>query len=154
MNFQKLVKALPDRFSFYHLGEVELIPEESSEGNIAHSEDLLAQMLESGSQLIGLSFSGDLRGLILICVDKSLDLSTYMEMANIIASRMATKLADEEDMDVLISPPRTVQAHLVRGLIHSDQPKIRRTYFHQNQGTVIPVHAWILPVPWEGTGHA
>ncbi len=129
-----LESALPEALPFYHLGEVHL-----SHEILASNTDLVDM------EVMAYSFMGDVRGLLMVLVDKGLDSSVYAELGNLIAARTASKLANEKALDVLISPPRKLEARQVQKIIDLGSMIIHRTYLHLHRGVTIPVQTWILP---------
>jgi hypothetical protein len=132
----RLNDALPAGFDFYHLGNVRLLPgEESAEAPL-------------DSVAVGFTLQGETRGLLVLFFDRGLDLSTYVEMGNVIGSRMATTLG------AILSPPRMLEQPQLEALARAARTSVRRGYAHVHQGKLVTVQAWILPVPSEGTGYA
>jgi hypothetical protein len=131
----RIAGALPRKFDFYHLGVVRM------------QEGIQDDLWTGEAKAIGFAIEGDVRSALLIRVEFAEDMSVYAEMGNIIASQLATRLAAEHDLDVLISPPRTMSARSVARLLSSLEQSgrrfERRTYLHLHQKTV-PVDAWIL----------
>jgi hypothetical protein len=140
----EIESALPEAMPFYHLGEVRLSEE------ILPTQKELAEM-----EVLGFSFQGDLRGLMLVLFDPGLDASVYAEMGNLIAANTATRLSRERALDVLISPPKKLETALVSKIIDQGSMIIHRTYLHVHQGKSVPVQTWILPYTGtEVVGHA
>lgn len=138
-----LETALPERLPFYHLGEVKL------------SEEILASQTELfDMEIMGYSFLGEVRGLMLVLFDKGLDTSVYTELGNVIAARTASKLGNEKGLDLLISPPKRLDAKQVGKIVDQGSMIIHRTYLHVHQGVSIPVQAWILPHQIAEAGNA
>src|SRR4051812_46540740 len=97
---QALSGSLPDAFDFYQLGRVSLA------GQAVSNASFLAAELE-GQARVAFTLKGDLAGLLVLAFDSGLDLSTYMEMGNIIASRLVTAVTQNGKLDVLLSPPES-----------------------------------------------
>jgi hypothetical protein len=138
-----LESALPEKVPFYHLGEVTLNNE------ILSSERELIDM-----EVLGYSFLGDVRGLMLVLFDKGLDSSIYSELGNVIAARTASRLGNEKALDVLISPPKKLSSEQVNKLVDQGSMIIHRTYLHVHKGVTIPVQTWILPHTKAEAGNA
>jgi hypothetical protein len=143
---ERLIQSLPENFPFYHLGEVQLDVSQATPDSVlanADSDDRLA---------IAYSLQGELRGLLAVIFEQGLDISTYSELGNIIASRMATQLEAEHGLAVSISPPRILSSLQFKNLLKQGGPHLARIYQHQHQGQIIPLRALVMST--EGTGHA
>lgn len=135
--------AMPETFDFYHLGKVEARP--------AEAEDFLD--LED-SVFMGFRFQGDLNGILIAVFDRGLDLSTYTELGNIIASRFATRLSDASSIDVMISPPQTLGEPLFRKLTSAAPSLLSRTYRHLDGKLSVPIQVLLLPAVAQEAGLA
>jgi hypothetical protein len=141
-----LLEALPQGFEFYHLGRIELEarPTHGGDDNIA----------------IAYRIEGELRGLLLLLLDETLDTSVYSEAGNIIASQLVSKLSDQEGLELTLSPPRILSSGQLRALRiqdHEQPHAISRSYVHRHGDRVIHLTAVLLPVtavPLEGIGNA
>ncbi|MBC7691401.1 MAG: hypothetical protein H7222_06490 [Methylotenera sp.] len=130
-NLTKLIGAFPESFTFYHLGNVE------KQAPIDHVQALDLK----GRSGVSFNLYGDTTGLILFLFDEGLDGSTYTEMGNVLASRMANQLSLEQGWDVMISPPRfltslQLQSQVLpalQALEKSGQPVPAHRYHHQLQ---------------------
>jgi len=141
-----LKEALPKEFSFYHLGSVEMRSQrEFTETN--------AELILEDLNAVAFSFQGDFRGVLIILVEKGLDVSIYSELGNILASRLATELT-HDGYDVMITPPRLLQAPQLERLIQTPQKKIHGKYQHLYQNTTVPVETVLIPFPDEQVGYA
>jgi len=134
-----LTSALPQRFEFYHLGEVELM-----EVNEPISD----------ATAVGFRLYGDLSALVIVLFPRALDISTYSELGNVIASRMATQLNTQNGIEVMVSPPQSIGENQLKQIIQRVNPITRRTYAHFYMDSVIPVETLVLPTPSEGLGYA
>jgi hypothetical protein len=138
---------LPQRFEFYHLGQVEAqstgLPFEPFEEN---------QLDESS--ILGFQLYGSARVLLILLFDKALDLSTYSELGNVLTSQVATQLNSKIGTDTMISPPELITSQQLQNLLRRSKPSIRRTYRHSFGDLVILLEALIFPVSPEGIGYA
>jgi hypothetical protein len=139
MNINQVLDALPERFQFYHLGDVELQSYE------IHVEDTSA---------VAIQLFGDLRALVVVLFPKDLDVSTYSELGNVLASKIANHMSLQNQIDIVISPPQILNRTQIDQLSKSESSITKRTYTHCYKNTVIPVSTWILPAPSEGIGYA
>lgn len=138
MSLEKLTRALPHQFTFYHLGEVQLMP----------NEEPLEQTVNIAFQI-----SGDLHAWIIVRFPKDLDHSTYAELGNILASQLTTQLYRQEALEVQLSPPHTLTDVQLERLLQTG-PFIRKTYAHLYKNSFIPLNTIILPSPSDGVGYA
>ena len=123
----------PESFEFYHLGNVEKQLPISS-----------VQSLElDGRSGVSFNLYGDTTGLIVFLFEEGLDVSTYTEMGNVLASRMATQLSIQQGWDVMISPPRFLNSAQLRSQLLPPLQALERLgqqisaqqYLHQVQLT-------------------
>lgn len=138
-NLSHLVNALPNRFDFYHLGEVSLQPTDSDLPN---------------SQAVAFHLTGDLQAIMIVLFDKNLDISTYSELGNILASKVATYFNHSTGLDLQISSPQLLTDVQTEHLVQNNQTIVRRTYTHIYDGKVIPLETLLLSAPVGGIGHA
>lgn len=138
--------SFPESFSFYHLGEVRPA---SPDDLLREQATQVAEGLELDPNDVCISFQlqGDLNGLFLVMFDKSQDLSAFTELANTLASQLATRLGVRHHMDVMISPPRRLEQvqldSLAKSLSATRQD--RRTYFlHSTNQSRIPVETVLI----------
>src|SRR4051812_32425079 len=103
------VAALPNRFPFFHLGDVEL-----QEAAVGAADAALAET--AGLQAIGYALRGELEGWLVIGVDADADFSMYSEMGNLIASGLATRLSREQGLEIMISPPQRLAPRMLSQL--------------------------------------
>jgi len=141
-----LKNAMPKEFSFYHLGSVEM--QSTRELETQNSELALDDL-----NAVAYSFQGDFRGVLVVLVEKGLDVSIYSEMGNILASRMATELM-QDGYDVMISPPRLLQTEQLDKLMKTSLKKIQGKYAHLYQNTTVPIDVLLIPFPTENVGYA
>ncbi|MEK6706654.1 MAG: hypothetical protein AABZ06_12790 [Bdellovibrionota bacterium] len=133
-----LISALPTEFEFYHLGNVKLSPGEPVE--FANLESLVDDYFA-----IAFSFLGDLRSVLVILFDRDLDVSTYTEMGNVLASQIAVHLNKEEGLDVMISPPHVLNPTQLRKLLAYGAPIIRKKYLHSHGNRIVTVQTLLIP---------
>jgi hypothetical protein len=135
----RLEDSLPKKFDFYHLGSAELKPLECDFNE---------------SCAIAFRLYGELNAVLVVLFEKGLDVDTYSEFGNIIASQLVTHLNSNEAFDIMISPPRVLQTEQLEWMAQQSKPAIRRTYAHLFNNLVIPVETLILPANSEGMGYA
>jgi hypothetical protein len=142
---------LPDKFEFYHLGEVQ-----ASSDPISRE----VRIAESFTDCIGAAFlirdraTSDTLAWLVLVFDQGLDAATYTELGNVIASRFAGNLARDLQLieGALPSPPRTLNAPQLSRLfsMNSSREQEARVYHPARQGTLVPVRAYVLSSPTEG----
>ena len=125
-------------FDFYHLGHV----------TAAESPPLPAANDDELADKVGVAFSlqGDVRAVILSLFDQGLDLSTYAEIGNVIASRFADSLSSERRCDVILSPPKILESSALERLLAASPSTGRRSYLHHVGNAVIQFEVRILNV--------
>lgn len=143
------LEALPERFDFYHLGEVRME---------SRAQSLEPALVNSNTQCVAFAIQGGARGAIAILFHKNLDHSTYTELGNILASQAADRLAKmsagEDWLPVLISPPKSLN-HLQFGQMLALSPGASRfVYNHVDQGQNIPIQVIVMPALREEIAHA
>lgn len=142
-----LMDALPETFPFYHLGKVEAL--DSASGPLWH---------ESTHDFVGIRFdlSGELNARLFLFFQKDLDLSTYMEVGNILASQTASRYSLGSQKTVHITPPHILSreslGHLARTYFHAPL----RYYSHQLSGQPIQLQSLLVTIRDDETegGHA
>jgi hypothetical protein len=125
-----LTQALPENFPFYHLGTVEAQKAEGSDVEWTFDADQTA---------VSYRFHGDSEGMLVVVFDQGLDESTYLEMGNVIAAKLATNLSKAQGWDVMISPPEKLKSAQLQALLPRVPQKIIRNYLHLHQGRSILV---------------
>jgi hypothetical protein len=151
----ELIDSLPQEFDFYHLGRIELSDEPASLLQANAATDALG-IASDDRVAVTYALQGEVQGALALLLDGGLDVSTYSEAGNIIASRMATALAANEDREVTISPPRVLSGERLRKWIEGAKPATR-TYLHQHEGRTVRLTALVLSAsifPTERTGNA
>ena len=140
-NIEQLSEALPSSFNFYHLGKVELQP------------DLQPPTYDA---LYGISFHlrGDLHAILVILLEKNLDLSLYSELGNILASKIANQLFVDRQLQVEISPPQTLSENQLASILQSGSSTTRKTYVHRYENKIFYLETLFVPSPLEGIGNA
>jgi hypothetical protein len=133
MMIATLDSALPANFDFYHLGTVEK----------ARSALTDSPLTLEGRHNVVISLQGESRALVVTLFDESLDHSTYTELANIVASRLATSL------ETGISAPKTFTNEVLSHLLAGRDLSRFQYYHHAESGPVIPIEVLILPLPTE-----
>lgn len=140
-------RALPRELPFYHLGLMRLEPAGRPEVGVglqAHAGD---------QHVLAYALSGDLSAVVLLLVDRGLDLSTYAEAGNVLASRVATELARSGALDIMVSPPLPLAPSRLGAF---PGPWILdRTYLHLHQGVAATVRLLVaLTGSAPGVAHA
>lgn len=143
--------ALPERFPFFHLGEVAL--ELDSRQGLADDDAAAEDRARIAFRLLG-----ELEGWLVIAVDAAVDLSMYSELGNILASQLANRLHRDQGREIMISPPEPLDPErwesLLASLPEEDRAPVRRRYLHAHDGRVVPVDTWIFARDRKGVGHA
>ena len=141
---QKIDHALPANFPFYHLGTVELAPGIDHDLTPARTDELLREVERSRGAAF--SLRGDVNGLLVVLFDQALDVSTYTELGNVIASQVVNRLYELGSLDVVLSPPRVVDGAQVRDWVDPHRSLcIARTYHHVHEQRKLRVRTLILP---------
>lgn len=143
LRLEQLSQALPEEFEFYHLGKV--LAQTAELHDFPNLEDTLA---------MGYAFNGDTNGILIAIFDRGLDSSTYSEMGNILASQFATRLSKNNELDVMIGPPKELSENTLGHLSRSASSTLARTYHHLYNGKIIPVQVLVLPLGEQGGGRA
>ena len=145
-NIEQLSEALPSSFNFYHLGKVELQPEELQ-------PDL---QLSTHDALYGISFHlrGDLHATLVILLGKNLDLALYSELGNILASKIANQLFVDRQLQIEISPPQLLSENQLASILESGSSTTRKTYVHRYENKIFYLETLFVPSPLEGIGNA
>jgi hypothetical protein len=131
---------LPRDFDFYHLGRITLsdepteIPAPLTHASPLFSDDRIA---------VAFALQGDTPGALVLLLDGSLDVSTYSEAGNIIASRLATSLASREGREVTVSPPRVISRERLQQMLNGGAASAR-TYLHQQGQRTVRLTALVL----------
>lgn len=102
-----LLSRLPQSFEFYDQGTVGLGPILENPATGASVTDLTDKFG------IVILLQGDIKGVVIGLFDQGLDTSMYSEMMNVIASRLSDDLAQYDDLDVLITPPRVIEGDVL-----------------------------------------
>jgi hypothetical protein len=147
---ERMAASLPEAFEFYHLGSVQPA---RAPGTLS-AQKLLATSLASHTK-IGFLIHGDVQGALIIAFEHGLDLSTYMEMGNVIASRMVTAYVEgtEPRADAMISPPQPLTGRTLERLLEgAGAAEISmKVYVHRHEGRVHAVYAFLVPAASHGT---
>jgi len=127
-------RAFPEKIELYHLGPVTI--EKTASASLAN------ELNASDFFPLCFSFHGDQRGLLLLLLDRHLDLSLYSELGNLLASAIATELSNQNGIDVMISPPYSLNESRLKEILATNEARIiRRAYIHQS----VRVEAFIIP---------
>jgi CheC-like family len=144
VNLSQFSNSFPRDFDFYHLGKVALTP----------SNTLFEELTVDDLDTVIFHLYGDVRALVILFFQKSLDRSTYTELGNVLASQIATQLASQTGTDVMISPPQHLNDSQRNQIIRHKLPLIRKNYLHYVENLVVPLETWVLPFSSEGVGYA
>lgn len=136
----RLIESLPESFSFYHLGEVRM-QDSAAPSPSLRDGGAVSPFVSTDRLAVAFTLQGDVRGALVLVFDQGLDVSTYSEMGNIIASRMVTRLGDHEGLDVSLSPPRILTAAQLQGLMRSGRREARAYMHRQHKLHVLVVTA-------------
>ena len=130
----------PESFAFYHLGKVEKIS---------------SQEQTDFSNRVGVSFNlyGESTSLIVLLFDQKLDVSTYTEMGNVLASRIASKLGNDSGLETMISPPRFLTTEqlqsqispVLNALASSGVSIQAQDYAHNHGETSVALQLLLIP---------
>ena len=142
--FANITEALPQRFDFYHLGFVE-----------AQGEDKMTVMnpgdtSEADRLAVGFSLQGDFKAFLVVLFDRGLDISTYTELGNILASQTASRLSrllflsHPEAFPIMISPPAILNSTQIEAMVLG-KTLIQKTYLHKFSNRTIPVQMILIP---------
>ncbi len=143
--YETMELALPTSFPFYHLGEVNRLPDPAAQKSAAPNEEM---------KTIGYSLQGDFQGVLLVQFDQNLDFSVYAEMGNIIASQLVTTLSARKEMDLAVSPPQKISKTVFQSLVKVGQEFPYHQYIHKCGDIEVTVHAWIILTSQGDRGHA
>lgn len=131
-----LTQSLPENISFYHLGEIALRDSVKPQKTALNSSDDRAAL--------AYTLRGDIQAAVVLLIEPGLDLSMYSEAGNIIASRLATELADKHGIDVVLSPPTRLERSQLQ-LLASTTPEIaEKTYVHTYAGKDVLLETLLL----------
>ena len=113
------------------------------EGN-TQDENCELTTLPEDHHAIVFSLRGELKALLIVCFEKDLDVSTYSELGNIIASRLALRLSEEAGIEVLISPPQPLSKAHLEMLPKLGSLVTQRMYRHFYKGQVAAIQTFLL----------
>lgn len=127
-----ITTSLPQKISFYGLGELQsTIP-----------STLPEQKLEL-AQAQRISFKGAPLQSIVVCAEKSFDSSMLAEIANLIASQMASYFSKKEDWFVDITPPQTVKPDTLK-FFFNNQSHATSAYWFSYKKKLIPIRIFLI----------
>jgi hypothetical protein len=134
-----LTQSLPENFSFYHLGEIALrdstLSSRSFQAPLDPNDDRAA---------LAYSFRGDIQATVVLLLEPGLDVSMYSEAGNIIASKLATVLAEKHGVDVVISPPTRLERKQLNLLASATKEIAEKTYVHSHAGKDVLLETLLL----------
>ncbi len=131
-----LTHSLPENFSFYHLGEIAL----------SDSKKTRSALLDESDNRAALAYTlrGDIQAAIVFLIEPGLDLSMYSEAGNIIASRLATQLAEKHGIDVVLSSPVRLERAQLALLVSATREITNKTYVHSHAGKEVLLEALLF----------
>ena len=119
-----LYAALPEKFEFYHLGQVKRV-----DPKVETTE------LESDLIYIGFRIMDEVPVTLVLAFEASLEQGTQSsmqaELGNIIASKFAARLQKENRFEVMISPPIALTYSKILKLLSSGPQPVITHYLHQ-----------------------
>ncbi|MFL5813575.1 MAG: chemotaxis protein CheC [Bdellovibrionia bacterium] len=133
-----LTQSLPENFSFYHLGVIALrdaVSDQSARTIPDPNDDRAA---------LAYHLRGDVQATVVLLLEPGLDVSMYSEAGNIIASKLATILAEKHGVDVVISPPARLERTQLNLLASATQDIAEKTYVHSHAGKEVLLDALLL----------
>jgi hypothetical protein len=137
-NLDAVTDSLPESFAFYHLGEI------ASRESKKAPELQPQNMFDDHRAALAYTLRGDLQAAVVLMIEPGLDLSMYSEAGNIIASRLATQLAEKHGIDVILSPPARLQRAQLELLAKAASDVAEKTYVHIHAGKEILLEALIF----------
>ncbi len=141
-DLMQLVNALPDSFDFYHLGTVK----QESHASIGYTAEKTCSIV--------FHLQGDLEAWVMILFDHELDTSLYSELGNLIVSKIANYLSAKNGLEIMISPPQSLNHAQAKKIIQTNTQAIKRTYVHFYNNSFIPIETVLLPTPLKEKGYA
>ncbi len=128
----------PELIHFYNLGTVEL---NKASISVPQNEHEFLLLLENNHVLL-FTLYGDEQKMLFILFDKNIDLSTYKELGNILASQIADKISGIRKEVVLVSPPLILSTSVAQELISGSTPDWHCHYLHSH---VHRIQLWSFP---------
>jgi len=133
-SLELLTHSLPENFSFYHLGEIALRDRSS----------LPATLPTDDRAAMAYTLRGDIQAAVVLMLEPGLDLSMYSEAGNIIASRLATQLAEKHGIDVVLSAPVRLERAQLELLAKTMPEFTEKTYVHSHAGKEVLLDALLF----------
>jgi hypothetical protein len=133
-----LTQSLPENFSFYHLGVIAL--------RDTASDPAARTIPDPNDDRAALAYHlrGDIQATVVLLLEPDLDVSMYSEAGNIIASKLATILAEKHGVDVVISPPTRLERAQLNLLASTTQEVAEKSYVHSHAGKEVLLDALLL----------
>jgi chemotaxis protein CheY-P-specific phosphatase CheC len=148
-SLELLTHSLPENFSFYHLGEITLRDRAQMQG------ELPTALPNDDRAALAYTLRGDLQAAVVLMLEPDLDLSMYSEAGNIIASRLATQLAEKHGIDVVLSAPVRLERAQLELLATAMPEFTEKTYVHSHAGKEILLDALLfMNSPKQSSGPA
>lgn len=132
-------RAFPRNFDFYHLGKVELLRTEHSADLPLQSPDFVAP-----GKAIAFSLYGDFRAVLVLWFPSELDQDIYTELGNLLASKVASQLSKDNQLELMISPPNPLTDSQWEQLSRKSPILMKGYYAHHTDRRTLLVEAWIL----------
>ena len=129
-------RALPEELEFYHLGKMISVPE----------------IAPFTGQAVGLDIYADPSLLLVVHFPKECEASVYAEFGNILACRLAKKLAKPLEGNLWVTPPKYFS---FLNIMHNEtQTLMRKCFLHRSENGDIPVEVLIYLKNGRNDGHA
>jgi hypothetical protein len=142
---------LPDQFNFYDLGTVERGENRGEADEIQPDQIGVAFSIYSSEELSPIG----VRSLMLLTFDEGLQADIYMEIGNILASRIAGQIHRKVGESILITPPLLLKNPAVQRLVQMKSHVLTDcTYRHVHDGKSIPLRVTVMKVEGDSAGHA
>jgi len=143
---------LPDQFVFYDLGTVERVGSKSEVVEEIQKDQVgVAFSIFSSEDLSPVG----VRSLLLLTFDEGLETDVYMEVGNILASRVAGQIHRRVGESILITPPLLLKNPAVQRLVQMKKHVLTDcNYQHAHNGKLIPLRVTMMKVEGDNTGNA
>ena len=133
--------AIPEKITFYEQGALEL-----------EKPRLLPQDVDP-VDCVGLVYrlitlDEGVQAVIILLIPKTLNLSMYQEVGNVIAGKLASDYRVQQHQglkDLMISPPKTLDEHRIRKLLSSQKEQVSRLISHRHGEKTVKIQTVLLP---------
>ncbi len=131
----QIEKALPKGFEFYDYGTVE-------RGETLSFEDIEFEGKTSYLfRLVGFELGQNYS--LIICFHQDLERSKYIEIGNLVASKVATVMSQKQ-REFFISPPREIPLKRVSKLDPTQYNMRIQQYLHSNENRQVPLEIIVI----------